>query len=145
MTSTDQPTGGMSHAMRAFRHREYRLFWGAALISNAGQWLQNITIPYVLFDLTGRESWVGLATFVQFIPGVLLGPAGGALADRFERRRVLFFTQLGAAFMALLLWAYWVSGGRSGSCHPGVHRRGRPVQRVEHPELAGVRPLPRAP
>lgn len=109
---TEESASGVGHALRAFRHREFRIFWGAALVSNAGQWLQNLTIPFVLFRLTGSEAWIGLATFVQFIPGVLLGPTGGALADRYERRRVLIFTQIGAAGVALAMWGYWSSGGR---------------------------------
>ncbi len=103
----------MRHALRAFRHRRFGIFWSAALISNAGQWLQNLTIPYVLFELTGRELWVGLATFCQFLPVMALGPLGGALADRHDRRRVLLVTQVALALCALALWASWTADLRS--------------------------------
>ena len=107
---------GFAHGMRAFRHRDYRLFWAGALISNTGTWLANVTVPYVLYRLTRSELWVGMSTFAQFIPGVLFGPAGGSLADRLDRRRLLIFTQslMGAA--ALALWLTWSSGLQS----PGV-------------------------
>jgi MFS family permease len=82
-------------------------------VSNAGTWLQNITIPYVLFDLTDSEAWVGLATFCLAMPIMLLGPLGGALADRHERRRVLMLTQGSMAVVAFGLFWYWSSGGRS--------------------------------
>jgi MFS family permease len=101
--------------MRAFRHRDFTLFWTGALISNTGTWLQNITVPYVLYQLTHSAFWVGLSTFVQFIPAVLFGPAGGSLADRWDRRRLLIFTQLLMAVAALGLWLSWIANLHSPS------------------------------
>ncbi len=70
-------------------------------------------MPYVLYKTTGSAAWVGLAGFCQFIPGVLMGPWSGAIADRFDRRRVLLTTQTALAFCALGLWAMWQAGIRS--------------------------------
>jgi MFS family permease len=95
--------------LRAFRHRDFTLFWWGALISNTGTWLQNVTVPYVLWELTHNALWVGLSTFVQFIPAVLFGPAGGALADRRDRRQLLILTQSLMAIAALGLWICWVA------------------------------------
>jgi MFS family permease len=99
--------------MRAFRHRDYQLFWGGALASNIGTWLSNLAVPFVLFALTHSALWVGMATLAQFLPGVLVAPFGGALADRRERRRVLLVTQSGMAAGAGGLWALWAAGVRS--------------------------------
>jgi MFS family permease len=99
--------------MRAFRHRDFRVFFVGALASNSGSWLQNLTVPYVLFELTQRSLWVGLAGFAQFIPIFALGPVGGSLADRFDRRKVLLVSQALLAGAALLLWAAWVLGWHS--------------------------------
>jgi MFS family permease len=104
---------GLRHALRAFRHRRFRYFWCAALVSNAGSWLSNLTVPYVLFALTHSAFWVGLAALAQFLPSVAMAPYGGALADRHERRRVLLVTQSGLAVSAIALWAMWAGGGRS--------------------------------
>jgi MFS family permease len=107
------PARGMRHALRAFRHRDFTIFWTGALISNTGSWVQNLTIPYVFYQLTGSAFWVGFATFAQFIPAMVLGPIAGSIADRFDRRRILLCTQSAMAVAALALWAVWASGVRS--------------------------------
>ncbi|MEL7158740.1 MAG: hypothetical protein AAFN30_19385, partial [Actinomycetota bacterium] len=65
---------GFRHGMRALRYPHFRLFIIGALASNSGNWLQNLAVPFVLFELTGRSLWVGLAGFAQFIPTFLQGP-----------------------------------------------------------------------
>jgi MFS family permease len=107
------PPRGLRHALRAFRHRDFAIFWSGALASNTGSWVQNLTVPYVLYQLTESAFWVGLATFTQFIPVMLLGPLAGSIADRFDRRRVLFATQSLMALAALALWGAWVGGVRN--------------------------------
>lgn len=104
--------GGFRHGMRAFRHRDFRIFFLGALASNTGNWLQNLAVPYVLFELTGKSIWVGLAGFAQFLPAFLLGPIGGALADRRSRRSVLLVSQTAMAFTALALWGAWAADWR---------------------------------
>jgi MFS family permease len=103
----------MRHALRAFHHRDFAIFWTGALFSNTGSWVQNLTIPYVLYQLTGSAFWVGFATFTQFIPAMVLGPLAGSIADRYDRRRILLCTQSAMAVAALALWAVWASGVRS--------------------------------
>ena len=104
--------GGFRHGVRAFRHRNYRLFFFGALASNTGNWLQNLAVPFVLFELTRKSLWVGLAGFAQFIPSFVLGPLGGSLADRLDRRKVLLATQSAMAVAALLLWGAWAADWR---------------------------------
>jgi len=97
----------------AFRYRNFSLFWTGALVSNTGTWVQNVTIPFVIFNMTGNQVWLGVSTFLQFGPIVVMGPIGGALADRYHRRTVLIVTQAAQAVVALLLWAAWVSDHHS--------------------------------
>lgn len=89
------------------------MFFAGALISNTGSWLQNVSVPFVLYKLTKSELWVGAATFAQFLPTVLFGPLGGSLADRFDRRRVLMVTQSLLAVAAATLWLTWSAGVRA--------------------------------
>ena len=105
-----RPPSGLARSARAFRHRDFRVFWLGALASNSGTWLTNLAVPFVLYDLTRSAFWVGLASLAQFLPGVLLAPAGGAIADRYERRRVLLGTQAGMALSSAALWLVWVTG-----------------------------------
>lgn len=111
--SESTPRRGLRQAVVAFRHREYTLFWTGALVSNIGTWMQNVTVPYVLFKITGNASWVGIAAFVQLFPTVVVGPWAGALADRRPRRQVLIVTQILQGVLALALWAAWVAGVRT--------------------------------
>ncbi len=115
-STTGVPPSGLAHGMRAFRHQSFKRFWLGALVSNSGTWLQNLTIPYVLLEITNEASWVGLAAFATLFPVMILGPIAGNFADRFDRRGVLMVGQTAAALAAgLLYFAY-----RSGVRDPGA-------------------------
>jgi MFS family permease len=104
------PAQGLKHAARAFRHRDFTVFWLGALASNTGSWVQNLAVPFVLYEVTKSAFWVGLATFTQFLPVMLLGPLAGSIADKYERRKVLMVTQSLMALGALALWVAWATG-----------------------------------
>ncbi|MFN8051056.1 MAG: MFS transporter [Acidimicrobiales bacterium] len=110
------PHRGVRGATLALRNREFRIFWIAALISNTGGWMQNAAIPYVIFQLTGRNGGVGVAGFWQYIPIMVVGAAGGSIADRFDRKMLLVVTQIAQAAFALMLWVLvakgWATPGR---------------------------------
>ncbi|MCB0990165.1 MAG: MFS transporter [Acidimicrobiales bacterium] len=99
---------GLKRALRALKHREFAIFWSGALASNTGTWIQNMTVPYVLYQITESAFWVGFATFAQFVPQMVLGPLGGSIADRSDRRKVLIITQAAMAVAAFALWGAWV-------------------------------------
>jgi len=103
------PTG-LRHAFSSLRHRDFALFWSAALISNSGSWMQNITVPYVLYQLTRSTTWLGVSAFASFFPALVMGPVAGTLADRFSRRRILLITQTVQMVVAFSLWSVWVTG-----------------------------------
>ncbi len=84
--------------------RDYRWFWWAALVSNTGSWMQNAAIPFVIFELTGRNAAVGVTGFFQYVPVMFMGLVGGSLADRFRRRNVLIAAQIVQALVALALY-----------------------------------------
>lgn len=107
-------------AFASLRVTDYRRFWIGALVSNTGGWMQRVTVPYVLYELTHSAAWVGFAAFVQFMPMVVLGPIGGSVADRFARRNVLLATQTVQALLALVLWALWSLGVASPAVLVGV-------------------------
>ncbi|WP_419919110.1 MFS transporter [Candidatus Poriferisocius sp.] len=95
---------------RALSYRNYRLFLSGAIVSNSGVWVQMIALAFVIEDLTGKGTWVGLAAMMQTLPAVGLGMVGGALADRFPRRIMLMFTNSSQALVALGFAAMWFSG-----------------------------------
>ena len=97
-------------ALAAMRHRDFALFFSAALLSNTGTWMQTITVPYVLDQLTHSTVWVGVGAFCTFFPATVVGPLAGSLADRHSRRTVLLVSQVVMMLSALALWAVWISG-----------------------------------
>jgi MFS family permease len=97
-------------ALDALRHRQFALFFGAALVSNTGGWLQSIAAPFLLYEVTRSNTWLGLAGFASLSPGILLAPVAGILADRYPRRRILLATQCLHASVALGLCLLAVSG-----------------------------------
>jgi MFS family permease len=97
-------------ALAAMRHRDFALFFSAALLSNTGTWMQTITVPYVLDQLTHSTVWVGIGAFCTFFPATVVGPLAGSLADRYSRRTVLLCSQVVLMASALALWGIWVGG-----------------------------------
>ena len=95
---------GLRGATVALQYRNFRLFWVAALLSNTGSWMQNAAIPFVVFDLTGRNGDVGATGFWQYAPVMFMGVVGGSLADRFDRRRLLIAAQVVQSAFAVLLY-----------------------------------------
>lgn len=91
--------------------RNYRLFFSGALVSNTGTWMARVSQTWlVLTILTDHSaSAVGYVTALQFLPMLLFGPWGGAVADRFPKRQVLVWTQAllaaNAGLLALLVFA----------------------------------------
>jgi MFS family permease len=93
----------------ALSHREYRLLLSSLAVSETGNWLYAAaTIIYIL-DATGSAAWVGVAAVVRLLPYVLFEPLGGAIADRYDRRRVMIVTDLARAGVMLVMAAIAVS------------------------------------
>lgn len=96
----------------SLRLRNYRLFFLGMLVSNTGLWVSRTATDWlVLVILTnGSATALGVAIALSFLPIPLLAPWGGALADRWDKRRLLVFTQVASAAVASVL-AVLVLGG----------------------------------
>jgi MFS family permease len=95
--------GGISHAWRALRHRNFRLFFSGQSISLIGTWMTRIATSWLVYRLTGSALLLGLVGFMGQIPTFLLAPFAGVWVDRLDRRQVLLWTQALAAAQSLLL------------------------------------------
>ncbi|HEY7166830.1 MAG TPA: MFS transporter [Candidatus Binatia bacterium] len=101
--------------LRSLQHRNFRLLVIGALLSNAGDFMQNVAQSWLVWHLTGSAFLLGLVSFFDSIPRLLLGAVGGAIADRFDRRRLLVVTQTLGMIQAFVYWflvyfeniAYW--------------------------------------
>jgi MFS family permease len=92
------------------RSRDFSLFWTAALISNTGTWMQTITVPFVIDQMTHSTVWVGVAAFCNFFPATAVSPIAGSLADRYSRRAVLLWAQTVMMLSAFALYLLYVTG-----------------------------------
>ncbi|MFI5046178.1 MAG: MFS transporter [Acidimicrobiia bacterium] len=97
-------------SLAAFGSREFTTFFVAGLISNIGTWMQIVTVPYVIDQLTHSTALVGVAAFCTYFPATVVSPLAGSLADRYDRRAVLLWSQGVMALMAAALWALWSTG-----------------------------------
>jgi MFS family permease len=100
----------LPHSLRAFRHRDFRLYFAGQGISQTGTWLQTIATSWLIYHLTGSAFLLGLASFAQFIPMLVLGPFAGVWVDRRRKRKVLMITQSFALAQALAMLAVVASG-----------------------------------
>ncbi|HWO48364.1 MAG TPA: MFS transporter, partial [Solirubrobacterales bacterium] len=90
--------------------RNYRLYFGGQVVSLAGNWMQIVAELWLVLLLTGSGVAVGLATALQFSGILLFGAIGGALADRFDKRKLLMISQTGMAVPATVLFALTALG-----------------------------------
>ena len=81
----------------------YRLFFWGQLVSVSGTWMQTVAQAFLVLQLTGSGTDLGLATGARFVPVFLFGPWGGLVADRLDKRRVLYATQALSGLLALTL------------------------------------------
>ncbi|MDA8242817.1 MAG: MFS transporter [Elusimicrobia bacterium] len=102
--------GTLSLMMRAFKYRNYRLFFGGQGISLIGTWMQRIAMSWLVYRLTGSAMLLGVVGFCGQIPTFLLSPIAGVLADRFDRHRILLATQTLAMLQAMTMAWLTLSG-----------------------------------
>lgn len=90
-------------ALRALRHRNFRLFFCGQLISLIGTWMDPIAESWLIYRLTGSPLLLGTVAFAGQIPIFLLMPIGGIVADRYDRRSILVATQSLTMTLTLVL------------------------------------------
>jgi len=95
---------------RAFRYRNYRLFFFGQGISLIGTWTQQVALSWLVYRITGSTLLLGLVAFSNQIPTLFFGPFAGIVADRFDRKRLLLWTQGLSMVQALVLAALVLTG-----------------------------------
>ena len=83
-------------------HNYNLYFWGQS-ISVAGTWIQNVALGWLVLQISHSGTQLGIVTAVRFLPILLLGPWGGLLADRMDKRRLMFATQFVAGAVSAVL------------------------------------------
>ncbi len=101
--------------------RDFRLLLGSGLITLLGTAVTMVAVPYQMKQLTGSYVAVGLVSLAEFVPMVVCGLWGGAIADALDRRKIVIFSEIGLCFASILLlvnamlpnpqvWVLYVAG-----------------------------------
>ena len=96
-------TAVLRRMFSSLRVPNYRLYFAGQAISLSGTWMQSVAQGWLVLELTGSGTAIGLVLALQTLPVLLLGPLGGVLADRVDKRRLLLVTQTFAALLAAAL------------------------------------------
>ncbi|MVA76569.1 MFS transporter [Auraticoccus sp. F435] len=95
----------------ALRLHNYRVYQSGAFVSNIGTWMQRVAQDWLVLELSGGSGLaVGITTALQFLPTLVVSPYGGVIADRFDKRAVLRFSQTWMAVCALVLGLLAING-----------------------------------
>jgi len=105
----------------ALAHRNFRLLWAGLIVSNVGTWMQLVSQAWLIHEMTGRATDLGILGLARAVPLIVLSLVGGTIADRVDKRRLLYVTQTLAAAFALCqaaltqvgwiqVWHIWVFG-----------------------------------
>ena len=96
----------------SLRNTDYCYLWIGFLFNKGGQWIQQITLGWLVWELSGSAMMVGFATGLRSLPFIFMGPIGGVVADRVNRRRLLMTVQTlmaaVAVFFAIVVALDWV-------------------------------------
>jgi len=87
----------------ALRHRNFQLYFGGQLISNAGTWMQVIAQGWLVYQLTHSDLALGIVGFAAAVPALIVSPWGGVVVDRVPKRTLLIITQASAMLLAFIL------------------------------------------
>ena len=99
----------MTTTFAPLRHRDFRRLWTGTFFATAGQWIQQATLGWVVYDVTRSPGVLGAVLGIRAVPMLLLAPISGYVTDRFDRRRSLAASQflmvmISAAISALLAY-----------------------------------------
>ncbi|WNB87195.1 MFS transporter [Cellulomonas sp. ATA003] len=108
--ATDVTAVAAVPAVPLLRRRAFRFYVSAQLLGSSGIWMLRMATDWLVLDLTGSPAAVGLLVALQFLPLFVVGPMGGVLADRYDRRRLVLGTQTCSAAVAAGLAALTLTG-----------------------------------
>ena len=98
----------------SFKHRGYLLFWSGALVSNVGTWMQAAVVGLIAYGFRKSDGDLALVTFAAQIPNLFLSLAGGVLADRINKRKLIIWAQVLLMVQAVVFGVLYVTGHLGG-------------------------------
>jgi MFS family permease len=128
-TAPERERGGR---LAAFHYRDFRLFWLSLFTSNVGTWMQMTAVNWLLYKLTKSPFQLGINGLFRSVPAIALGLFSGALADRYDRKKLLLTTQTLLGVLALSLGVLDHSDNIRFSAPPWARATARPARRSFH-------------
>ncbi len=95
---------------RALKYGNCRLFFSGLFLSQIGIWFQNITISWLILEMTKSPLIMGFVTFINALPLFFLTPLAGVITDKYNKKKLLFTVQILLSIQALLITAAAVTG-----------------------------------
>jgi MFS family permease len=100
----------MNHAWRSLRHRNFQLYFFGQGLSLMGTWMTRLATSWLVYRLTHSALLLGVVSFAGQIAAFLIGPLAGVWVERFNRRKLLLWTQAASAIQSLALAAVTLAG-----------------------------------
>jgi MFS family permease len=89
------------HTFDSLKYRDFRFLWFTTLFSSGGNWIQQVTLGWLVYELTGSAVLVATLVGVRQLPTLVVGPISGVLVDRLDRRKLLLGTSLFLGVLSL--------------------------------------------
>ena len=106
-----RPMTGIGNWAASLRIRDFRLLWASTLLYSVATGMEQVSVGWLIFELTGSELMVGVGAAARMLPFFLFGILSGAITDRWERRLLLRIGNLGASAAALVMALFLLIGG----------------------------------
>ncbi|MGH7844809.1 MAG: MFS transporter [Candidatus Binatia bacterium] len=94
----------------SLRHRDFRYLWIGTSMMSGGQWIQQVTLNWLMYEMTNSAVLLGLLNGVRAFPFLISSPIAGVAADRMDRRKLMVITQYFLMVMAFLMGILVASG-----------------------------------
>lgn len=104
------PQGFFAQTFTSLFHRNYRYLWLGTVFMSGGQWIQQVTLGWLVYDLTGSAVLLGLLNGLRALPFLIASPIAGVFADRMDRRRLILVCEVFLAALTLLMAILVASG-----------------------------------
>jgi MFS family permease len=104
------PLSGLQNIVRALKNPNFGIYTAGSAVSLVGTWMQRVVTGWLTWELTGSGAWLGVIVFADLFPTVLVGPIGGAYADRVDRLLVTKISQALAMLQATALFLLTLTG-----------------------------------
>src|SRR5688572_24769245 len=95
---------------KSLSYRDYRLLWIGTLFASSAQWVQQITVGWLAYELTGSAFMVGTVNGARSLPLLFLAPFGGVAADRIDRKSLMLWSQVLLLVSSVIMAAIVLAG-----------------------------------